>query len=50
MRYTFKELSPGTYQVENHTIVKDGNGHWVATPPIEKPSLEKAFSNFSKNL
>lgn len=50
MSYTFKELGPDTYQVEDHTIVKDGNGQWVANPPIEKPSLQKAFLNYIKAL
>jgi hypothetical protein len=50
MSYTFKELSPGTYQVEEHTIIKDGNGQWVADPPIEKPSLQKAFLNYIRTL
>ncbi len=50
MAYEFKEISPSTYQVEGHTIIKDGNGQWVATPPIEKPSLQKAVFNYTKNL
>ena len=50
MAYQFKELEPGTYQVEDHTIIKDGNGNWVANPPIEKPSLHRAFLNYTKNL
>ena len=50
MNYQFKEISPDTYQVEDHTIIKDGNGQWVATPPIEKPSLQKAFLNYINGL
>ncbi|MDN3621317.1 hypothetical protein QWY81_17755 [Polaribacter undariae] len=50
MAYTFKELSPDTYQVEDHTIIKDGNGNWISNPPIEKPSLQRAFLNYTKNL
>ena len=50
MAYTFKEITPGTYQVEDHTIIKDVNGQWIANPPIEKPSLEKAVLNFTKSL
>ena len=50
MSYQFKEISPDTYQVEDHTIIKDSNGNWVANPPIEKPSLQKAFLNYTKNL
>lgn len=50
MAYKFKELAPDTYQVEDHTIIKDGNGNWVANPPIEKLSLRKAFYDFTKNL
>ncbi len=50
MAYQFKELEPGTYQVEDHTIIKDCNGNWIANPPIEKPSLQTAFFNYIKNL
>lgn len=50
MSYQFKEITPGTYQVEDHTIIKDANGQWIATPPIEKPSLQKAFLNYTKKL
>ena len=50
MSYKFKELATDTYQVEDHTIIKDGNGQWIANPPIEKPSLQKAFLNYTKNL
>ena len=50
MSYTFKEISPDTYMVEDHTIIKDANGQWVATPPIEKPSLQKAFLQYTKSL
>jgi hypothetical protein len=50
MAYKFKELAPETYQVKDHTIIKDTNGNWVANPPIEIPSLQKAFLNFTKNL
>jgi len=50
MSYKFKEISPETYQVEDHTIIKDCNGEWVANPPIEKPSLQKAFLNYVNSL
>lgn len=50
MSYKFKEIAPETYQVKEHTIVKDCNGKWIANPPIEKPSLQKAFLDFTKSL
>lgn len=50
MAYKFKEIGTETYQVEDHIIIKDSNGNWVANPPIEKPSLQKAFLNYTKNL
>ena len=50
MAYKFKEIAPDTYQVEDHTIIRDGNGKWVANPPIEKPSLQKAVRNYLKAL
>jgi hypothetical protein len=50
MVYKFKELRADTYQVEDHTIYKDGNGFWIADPIIEKPSLEKAVLNFVNAL
>lgn len=50
MSYKFKEISPETYQVEGHTIIKDGSGNWVANPPIEKPSLQTAFLNYVAGL
>lgn len=50
MAYTFKELSPDTYQVENHIITPNGNGSWKVTPEVTKPSLEKAILDFTKSL
>lgn len=50
MSYQFKEIAPDTYQVEHHTIAKNSNGQWVANPPIEKPSLQKAFLNYINSL
>lgn len=50
MAYKFKELAPDTYQVEDHTIIKDSNGLWIANPPIEKFSLMKAFKEFTNSL
>jgi hypothetical protein len=50
MAYTFKEIGADTYQVEDHTIIKDDNGNWIANPPIEKESLRKAFLNYTKKL
>jgi hypothetical protein len=50
MSYQFKEIAPDTYQVKDHTIIKDANGSWKANPPIETPSLLKAFFNFVKAL
>jgi hypothetical protein len=50
MIYKFKELAPDTYQVEDHRIIKDGNGNWIVTPEVTKPSLEKAILNFTKTV
>lgn len=50
MSYHFKELSPGTYQVEGHTITPLGNGSWKVTPEVTKPSLEKAIFEFTKGI
>lgn len=50
MAYKFIELEPETYQVEDHTIIKDSNGNWIANPPIEKQSLHKEFLKFTKTL
>lgn len=50
MPYQFKELAPNTFQVKDHTIIKDSNGQWIANPPIENLSLRKAFYDFTKNL
>ena len=50
MAYTFKEIAPETYQVENHTIIKDCNGKWVADPPIENTRLKSAFFDYIKSL
>jgi hypothetical protein len=50
MAYKFKEIAPETYQVEDHTIIKDGNGKWISSPPIERPSLQKAFLSFTNSL
>lgn len=50
MSYKFEQIGPDTYLVEDHTIINKGNGQWIANPPIEKPSLEKAFLNFTKAL
>ncbi len=50
MSYKFKQLEPGTYQVEDHTIIDQGNGSWQVTPEVTKPSLEKAILKFTKAL
>ncbi len=50
MSYQFIEIGPDTYLVEDHTIIKDGNGQWIANPPIEKASLQKAFFNYINAL
>ena len=50
MAYKFKELAVDTYQVEEHTIIKKGNGSWQVTPEVTKPSLEKAIYEFTTSL
>mgnify|MGYP003642955330 CR=1 FL=1 len=50
MAYVFKELTPDTYEVRDHTIYKDGNGNWVSNPPVEDTRPQKAIINFTKTL
>lgn len=50
MAYKFKELAPDTYQVEDHTIIKNGNGSWEVTPEVTSTRLEKAIFDFTKSI
>lgn len=46
MSYKFKQLTPEEFTVKDHRIYKDGNGSWIATPPIENTELQKAVNNY----
>lgn len=46
MSYTFTQLTPEEFTVKDHRIYKDGNGSWIATPPIENTELQKAVNNY----
>jgi hypothetical protein len=50
MAFTFKELAADTYQVEDHTIIKKGNGAWEVTPEVISTRLQKAIFNFTKSI
>jgi hypothetical protein len=50
MAYTFKELAADTYQVEDHTIIKESNGSWRVTPEVTSTRLQKAIFNFTKSV
>jgi hypothetical protein len=50
MAYKFKSIEEGTYQVEDHTIIKNGNGSWEITPEVTSMRLEKEILNFTKAL
>lgn len=46
MLYTFKQLTPTEFTVENYRIYKDSNGSWIANPPIESSELQLAVNNY----
>jgi hypothetical protein len=50
MAYKFKSIESGTYQVGDHTIIKNGNGSWEVTPEVTSMRLEKAILNFTSAL
>ncbi|MEX6627548.1 hypothetical protein PG913_08375 [Tenacibaculum pacificus] len=50
MSYIFKSLLATEFSVEDHRIYKDGNGQWIAQPPIEDVRLQKAVNNHINSL
>lgn len=46
MSYEFKPLSPEEFTVNDYRVYKDGNGIWIANPPIESIELQKAVNGY----